>query len=103
MNPQTHKGGGGRACSCERANQGPPAVGGSGGRYSRSRFPKMAAAKDGCGLGEVATGNGRRLHLGIPEAVFVVRRTLVLGMLALGRGLPLLPGLHPGLDYWGRS
>ncbi|XP_030887750.1 prefoldin subunit 3 [Leptonychotes weddellii] len=31
----------------------------------------MAAAKDGCGLGEVATGNGRRLHLGIPEAVFV--------------------------------
>ncbi|GAB5585036.1 prefoldin subunit 3 [Prionailurus iriomotensis] len=31
----------------------------------------MAAAKDGCGLGEVAAGNGRRLHLGIPEAVFV--------------------------------
>lgn len=32
----------------------------------------MAAAKDGCGL-EAAAGNGRRLHLGIPEAVFVVR------------------------------
>ncbi|XP_012996661.1 prefoldin subunit 3 isoform X1 [Cavia porcellus] len=31
----------------------------------------MAAAKDGCGLAEAATGNGRRLHLGIPEAVFV--------------------------------
>ncbi|KAL6085701.1 hypothetical protein STEG23_017958 [Scotinomys teguina] len=30
----------------------------------------MAAAKDGCGL-EAAAGNGRRLHLGIPEAVFV--------------------------------
>lgn len=49
----------------------------------------MATAKDGCGLGEVATGNGRRLHLGIPEAVFVVRGTLVLGVLTLGRGLPL--------------
>lgn len=49
----------------------------------------MAAAKDGCGLGEVATGNGRRLHLGIPEAVFVVRGTLALGILALGRELPL--------------
>lgn len=32
----------------------------------------MAAAKDGCGL-ETDPGNGRRLHLGIPEAVFVVR------------------------------
>uniref|UniRef100_A0A2K6RYF7 Prefoldin subunit 3 n=1 Tax=Saimiri boliviensis boliviensis TaxID=39432 RepID=A0A2K6RYF7_SAIBB len=32
----------------------------------------MAAAKDGCGKGEMATGNGRRLHLGIPEAVFVI-------------------------------
>lgn len=32
----------------------------------------MAAAKDACGL-ETAAGNGRRLHLGIPEAVFVVR------------------------------
>uniref|UniRef100_A0AAA9TXX2 Prefoldin subunit 3 n=1 Tax=Bos taurus TaxID=9913 RepID=A0AAA9TXX2_BOVIN len=31
----------------------------------------MAASKDGCGVGEVAAGNGRRLHLGIPEAVFV--------------------------------
>eukprot|EP00069_Balaena_mysticetus_P005239 bmy_17932T0 len=31
----------------------------------------MAAGKDDCGLGEVAGGNGRRLHLGIPEAVFV--------------------------------
>ncbi|KAB0345960.1 hypothetical protein FD755_024386, partial [Muntiacus reevesi] len=31
----------------------------------------MAASKDGCGVGEVAVGNGRRLHLGIPEAVFV--------------------------------
>ncbi|XP_032185994.1 prefoldin subunit 3 isoform X2 [Mustela nigripes] len=31
----------------------------------------MAAAKDGCALGEAAAGNGRRLHLGIPEAVFV--------------------------------
>lgn len=31
----------------------------------------MAAAKDSCGKGEMATGNGRRLHLGIPEAVFV--------------------------------
>ncbi|XP_037067462.1 prefoldin subunit 3-like [Peromyscus leucopus] len=30
----------------------------------------MAAAKDGCGL-EAAAGNGRRLHLGIPDAVFV--------------------------------
>ncbi|NP_001164857.1 prefoldin subunit 3 [Oryctolagus cuniculus] len=30
----------------------------------------MAAAKDGCGM-EVTAGNGRRLHLGIPEAVFV--------------------------------
>lgn len=32
----------------------------------------MAVAKDACGL-EAAAGNGRRLHLGIPEAVFVVR------------------------------
>uniref|UniRef100_A0A8C9JPL9 Prefoldin subunit 3 n=1 Tax=Panthera tigris altaica TaxID=74533 RepID=A0A8C9JPL9_PANTA len=31
----------------------------------------MAAAKDGCGLGEVAAGNGRRTHLGVPEAGFV--------------------------------
>ncbi|XP_008589297.1 PREDICTED: prefoldin subunit 3 [Galeopterus variegatus] len=31
----------------------------------------MAAAKEGCGTSEVAAGNGRRLHLGIPEAVFV--------------------------------
>ncbi|XP_019793030.1 prefoldin subunit 3 isoform X1 [Orcinus orca] len=31
----------------------------------------MAAGKEGCVLGEVAGGNGRRLHLGIPEAVFV--------------------------------
>ncbi|XP_066106076.1 prefoldin subunit 3 [Saccopteryx bilineata] len=31
----------------------------------------MATAKDGCGLGELAAGTGRRLHLGIPEAVFV--------------------------------
>ncbi|XP_020041202.1 prefoldin subunit 3 isoform X2 [Castor canadensis] len=30
----------------------------------------MAAAKDGSGT-EIAAGNGRRLHLGIPEAVFV--------------------------------
>ena len=31
----------------------------------------MAASKDGCGVGEVAAGNGRRLHRGIPEVVFV--------------------------------
>lgn len=31
----------------------------------------MAAAKDDGGSGEMAAGNGRRLHLGIPEAVFV--------------------------------
>ena len=49
----------------------------------------MAAVKDDCGLGEVAGGNGRRLHLGIPEAVFVVRDTLVLGILTLRYGLPL--------------
>ncbi|ERE80357.1 prefoldin subunit 3 [Cricetulus griseus] len=30
----------------------------------------MAAAQDGCGL-EAAAGNGRRIHPGIPEAVFV--------------------------------
>ncbi|KAK2491887.1 hypothetical protein MC885_006753, partial [Smutsia gigantea] len=41
----------------------------------------MAAAKDGCSLGDAAAGNGRRLHLGIPEAVFVVRGTLVLDIL----------------------
>lgn len=52
------------------------------GRQSRARIPKMAAAKDSCGKGEMATGNGRRLHLGIPEAVFVVRGTLFPGILA---------------------
>ncbi|XP_049629263.1 prefoldin subunit 3-like [Suncus etruscus] len=31
----------------------------------------MAAEKDGGACGEVAAGNGPRLHLGIPEAVFV--------------------------------
>lgn len=31
----------------------------------------MAAARDACGSGEVVAGNGRRYHLGIPEAVFV--------------------------------
>ena len=31
----------------------------------------MAASKDRCGVGEVAAGNGRRLHRGIPEVVFV--------------------------------
>ena len=31
----------------------------------------MAASKDDCGVGEVAAGNGRRLHRGIPEVVFV--------------------------------
>ncbi|EPQ19466.1 Prefoldin subunit 3 [Myotis brandtii] len=32
----------------------------------------MAVARDACGLGELSLGgNGRRLHLGIPEAVFV--------------------------------
>ncbi|KAM5196219.1 prefoldin subunit 3 isoform 1-T1 [Hipposideros larvatus] len=31
----------------------------------------MADAKDACGSGEVTSGNGRRYHLGIPEAVFV--------------------------------
>uniref|UniRef100_A0A2K5DJY4 Prefoldin subunit 3 n=1 Tax=Aotus nancymaae TaxID=37293 RepID=A0A2K5DJY4_AOTNA len=31
----------------------------------------MAATKDGCGKGQMATGNGWRLHLGIPEALFV--------------------------------
>uniref|UniRef100_A0A5G2QMU1 VHL binding protein 1 n=1 Tax=Sus scrofa TaxID=9823 RepID=A0A5G2QMU1_PIG len=61
----------GRACGCERANHSPPAAGSPRGSLSRARFPKMADAKDGCGLGEVAAGNGRRLHLGIPEAVFV--------------------------------
>uniref|UniRef100_G1TDQ2 Prefoldin subunit 3 n=2 Tax=Oryctolagus cuniculus TaxID=9986 RepID=G1TDQ2_RABIT len=39
-------------------------------RHFRACFPNMAAAKDGCGM-EVTAGNGRRLHLGIPEAVFV--------------------------------
>ncbi|KAK2094243.1 Prefoldin subunit 3 [Saguinus oedipus] len=37
---------------------------------SCTRIRKMAA-KDGCGKGEMATGNGRRLYLGIPEALFV--------------------------------
>lgn len=60
----------------------------------------MAVAKDGCGLGELASGNGRRLHLGIPEAVFVVRDMLVLGILTLGRDR-FLPSPHPGLVYWG--
>ncbi|KAH0515987.1 Prefoldin subunit 3 [Microtus ochrogaster] len=40
------------------------------GTEMRTVAEKMAAAKDGCGL-EAAAGNGRRLHLGIPEAVFV--------------------------------
>uniref|UniRef100_A0A2K6UP59 Prefoldin subunit 3 n=1 Tax=Saimiri boliviensis boliviensis TaxID=39432 RepID=A0A2K6UP59_SAIBB len=31
----------------------------------------MVAAKDSCSKGEMATGNGRRLYLRIPEAVFV--------------------------------
>ncbi|KAG8513474.1 Prefoldin subunit 3 [Galemys pyrenaicus] len=31
----------------------------------------MAASKDGCDLGEEAAGNRPRLHLGIPEAVFL--------------------------------
>ncbi|XP_063099071.1 prefoldin subunit 3-like [Cavia porcellus] len=31
----------------------------------------MAAAKDRCGEGQVDPGKGQRLHLGIPEAVFV--------------------------------
>ncbi|CAD7694059.1 unnamed protein product [Nyctereutes procyonoides] len=31
----------------------------------------MVTTKDGCGLGEVAAGNGQRLPLGIPEAVLV--------------------------------
>uniref|UniRef100_A0A8C6ADH7 Prefoldin subunit 3 n=1 Tax=Marmota marmota marmota TaxID=9994 RepID=A0A8C6ADH7_MARMA len=38
----------------------------------------MAASMDGCGV-EVAAGNGRRLHLGIPEAVFVESRTYPVG------------------------
>lgn len=62
----------------------------------------MAAAKDACGSGEVVAGNGRRYHLGIPEAVFVVRDTLVLGILTLGRD-PFLPSPHPGLDCWGKE
>lgn len=62
----------------------------------------MAMARDACGLGELSLGgNGRRLHLGIPEAVFVVRDVSVLGILVLGRD-PFLPGAHPGLDCaWG--
>ncbi|XP_036779465.2 prefoldin subunit 3 isoform X2 [Manis pentadactyla] len=31
----------------------------------------MAAGKDGSASGDAVAGNGRRLHLGIPEAVFV--------------------------------
>lgn len=87
----------GRACGCERANHSPPAAGSPRGSLSRARFPKMADAKDGCGLGEVAAGNGRRLHLGIPEAVFVVRGTPVLGILSLcgGRPFPFWPRPRP--------
>ncbi|XP_054977060.1 prefoldin subunit 3 [Sorex araneus] len=48
-----------------------PGGGRSGGGQSRARFPNMAVAKDGGGFGGGAAGNGRRLHLGIPEAVFV--------------------------------
>lgn len=59
----------------------------------------MAAAKDDGGSGEMAAGNGRRLHLGIPEAVFVVRDMLVLRILMLGRD-PFLPSPRTGLDFW---
>ncbi|ELV09632.1 Prefoldin subunit 3 [Tupaia chinensis] len=52
----------------------------------------MATAKEGCGTGQVATGNGRRLHLGIPEAVFVVRDTPFPGVLTRGRRLFFFPG-----------
>ncbi|XP_055984842.1 LOW QUALITY PROTEIN: prefoldin subunit 3 [Sorex fumeus] len=45
--------------------------GGRSGGQSRARSPNMAVAKDGGGFGGGAAGNGRRLHLGIPEAVFV--------------------------------
>lgn len=51
-----------------------PTIDASEGSYLLWCFLKMAAAKDGCGL-ETAAGNGRRLHLGIPEAVFVVRNS----------------------------
>lgn len=57
----------------------------------------MAAAKDDGGSGEMAAGNGRRLHLGIPEAVFVVRDPLVLGIL-LGRDF-FLPSPRTGLNF----
>lgn len=60
----------------------------------------MAVARDACGFGELSLGNGRRLHLGIPEAVFVVRDVSVLGILVLGRDR-FLPGAHPGLDCAG--
>ena len=84
----------GRACRCERANHEPPAPRDWRGGLSSALFLKMAAAKDGCGLGKVAVGNGRRLHLGIPEAVFVVRDMLVLGILTLCRDPSFLAHTH---------
>ena len=58
----------------------------------------MAASKDGCGVGEVAAGNGRRLHLGIPEAVFVVSGQWVLDATLL---FPFFLAPHLGLGCWG--
>jgi hypothetical protein len=60
----------------------------------------MAAAKDGSGT-EIAAGNGRRLHLGIPEAVFVVRVTMSSTIVARGGELVCSPPL--GLDCWERE
>ena len=60
----------------------------------------MAASKDGCGVGEVAAGNGRRLHLGIPEAVFVVSGQRVLDATLL---FPFFLAPHPGLGCWRES
>lgn len=58
----------------------------------------MAASKDGCGVGEVAAGNGRRLHLGIPEAVFVVSGQRVFDATLL---YPFFLAPHRGLGCWG--
>lgn len=70
MNTQIHRKGGGS--SVQTIQSLTPTADTSESSCLLWRFLKMAAAKDGCGL-ETAAGNGRRLHLGIPEAVFVVR------------------------------
>lgn len=90
---------GGRARDCDPSqSQAPGYRPASRGTLVSARFSKIAASKDGCGVGEVAAGSGRRLHLGIPEAVFVVSGQQVFDATLL---YPFFLAPHRGLGCWG--